>query len=256
MSHEIMKELLQRLKGDNFGTKYGMCEKCFDMEAPPEPVYDYLGVNYCSHHYSALLKKESHEQWLKFRKHDLMVASKIPNRYVGQRFEAKTDEQKAVRLTVKAFIDKIEKKDSWCALILYGGVGTGKTLMASEMASAIIEKLDFSVRYCTVKQMISEIQAAYNTEGKSEEGEILRFVQYQVLILDEIDIKPDTKNAGILLQEVINRRYNEEKPVAIITNQNFDDLSQYVGDRIDSRLRENAFVCAFTWPDFRKQEAQ
>ena len=211
------------------------------------------GHNLCMRHYDKALKGKGHQEWLTFRKADLHKAAHLPKRYEGQKFMATTDDQKAVRITVKAFIDEVEKRDSWCALILYGGVGTGKTLMACELADAIIDKFDMSVRYCTVKQMIAEIQASYNTEGKSEEGEILRFVQYEILILDEIDIKPDTKNAAILLQEVINRRYNEEKPVVIITNQTAETLEQYVGDRINSRLHEKAYLAAFTWPDFRKQ---
>jgi DNA replication protein DnaC len=134
-----------------------------------------------------------------------------------------------------------------------GNVGTGKTLLASELAESLIEGLSMSVRYCTAKQMIAEIQAAYSAEGKSEEMEVLRFVQYGLLILDEIDAKPDRENANLLLTEVINRRYNAEMPVVVITNQPFDNLAKFVGDRVDDRLHENAFVCSFDWPSFRRQ---
>lgn len=252
MSNDIFKQMLAQLRAGDLKPITGYCEAGQHGEFGVQ-VFMLDGLAHCAKCYDRVLKTKSHEDWLQFRKANLHSAAHLPKRYEGQRFIATSDEQKAVRLTAKAFVEKVGQQDGWCALILHGGVGTGKTLMASEIAEVIIDKYDISVRYCTVKQMIAEIQSSYSTEGKSEEGEILRFVQYGLLILDEVDIKPDSKNASLLLQEVINRRYNEEKPVVIITNQTYDALPQYVGDRIDSRLRENDFVGAFTWPDFRKK---
>ena len=199
------------------------------------------------------VKQESERLWLQDRRDTLHRIAHVPMKYRGLRFEATTPEQKLVRSTVKAFRDAIAGKKTWAVLVLFGGVGTGKTLLASELAESLINNLDFSVRYCTAKQMIAEIQAAYSDENKTEEGEILRLVQYDVLILDEIDAKPDRENANLLLTEVINRRYNEEKPVVVITNQPFDSLAKFVGDRVDDRLHENAYVCSFDWPSFRRR---
>lgn len=198
-------------------------------------------------------RAKTQQKWLEDRQATLHRIAMIPSKYRGMRFEATTDAQRHVRSTVQGFRNLIAEKRSWAVLVLFGGVGTGKTLLASELAESLINKLDISVRYCTAKQMISEIQASYGMEGKTEEGEVLRFVQYDLLILDEIDAKPDRENANLLLTEVINRRYNEEKPVVVITNQPFDNLAKFVGDRVDDRLHENAYVCSFDWPSFRRQ---
>lgn len=198
-------------------------------------------------------KEESERKWIEERRATLHRIACIPNKYRGSKFDATTPEQKFVRSTVKAFRDAIAGKLQWAVLVLFGGVGTGKTLLASELAEALIDRMSMSVRYCTAKQMISEIQTSYSDDTKSEEGEVLRFLQYDVLILDEIDAKPDRENANLLLTEVINRRYNEEKPVVVITNQPFDSLAKFVGDRVDDRLHENAYVCSFDWPSFRRR---
>jgi len=196
---------------------------------------------------------EEKERWLKDRNETLHRIADIPRKYKGERFQANTDAQREARIMVKAYRDFIVENDAWAVLVMMGGVGTGKTLMASEFAESLINNNSISVRYCTCKQMISEIQASYSTDGKTEEGEILRFVQYGVLILDEIDAKPDKENANILLMEVINRRYNQDKPVVVITNQPFDNLEKFVGSRVDDRLHENSFVCNFNWPSFRRK---
>jgi DNA replication protein DnaC len=207
---------------------------------------------YCPACLDATLKHEYASHWAKKRYADLMDTATIPPKYRGAKFTAKTAEQKLVRGTCKAYRDEITKGPKWAALVLMGEFGTGKTLLACELAESLIEKFGLSVRYITAQGLVSEVQATYKAEDKSEASEFLRFTQYDVLIIDEIDAKRDSDNANMILTEVINRRYNAEKPVVVITNQPFDNLASFVGGRVHSRLHENAFVCAFSWPDFRR----
>jgi DNA replication protein DnaC len=195
---------------------------------------------------------EARAMWLAKRAADLMNTATIPAKYVGQRFTASTDDQRAVLRSVQLFRDFILREQAWAALIMVGKTGTGKTLLACQLAQSLIAKASRSIRYITAAGMISEIQSTYGKEGKSEEAEIMRFAQYDVLILDEIDAIRNTDNANLLLTEIINRRYNESKPVIVITNQPFDNLAKFVGERVHSRLYENAFVCDHRWADARR----
>lgn len=176
----------------------------------------------------------------------------VPSRYRGQKFVPATQAHKSVRVVAASFRDFIVAEPRWAALILMGDVGTGKTQLACEFAESYINRLARSVRYVTAKGMIAEIQASYGREGKSEEGEIERFVQYDLLILDEIDAIPSKDNAALLLTEIINRRYGNNKPMIVITNQPLDGLAKFVGDRVLDRLHENSFIAAFDWPSFRR----
>lgn len=207
---------------------------------------------HCPRCLEAKMRADTDAMVLKERSTWLMSVATIPVKYVGKEFVATTPEQKKARNAVRTFRDFIMREQSWAALLMVGKTGTGKTLLACQFAQSLMANASKSVRYITATGMISEIQASYKAEGKSEEGEILRFVQYDVLILDEIDAIRATDNAALLLTEIINRRYNENKPVVIITNQPFDNLNKFVGDRVHSRLHENAFPCAFTWADARR----
>lgn len=202
---------------------------------------------------AAQAKAEMESKWLADRQATLLAIARIPGKYAGQKFQATTPAMAAVRTMVRNFRDFMVQENRWAVLVLMGSMGTGKTLLACEFAESLIRKLSRSVRYVTAQGIVSEIQASYGTEGKSEEGEIEKFVQYDLLIIDEIDAKRTSDNANMLINEVINRRYNAERPVVIITNQPFDNLAQFVGDRVDDRLHENAFVCSFNWPSFRRQ---
>lgn len=207
------------------------CERCFDEQ----------------------LKREADQIWLEQRRKDVLAVAHLPGKFMGRRWPAATPAQVAVRGLVRQFRDFIvENKNEWAALLMTGETGTGKTWLATELAEALIRNLGMSVRYVTAQGMIGEIQACYSIEGKSESGEIERFVQYDLLLVDEADVKRDSQNAVLLLTEVINRRYLAGKPVVVLTNQALDNLEQFVGDRVFSRLHENRFVCLFDWPDFRK----
>lgn len=230
----------------------GNCEKHGESEVTLHPRFASAGW-YCSDCRQEKQREEDEKRFWAERRERLHKIASLPEKYRGKRFNATTAAQKQVRAQAKAFMDSLQKERDWAVLVLFGGVGTGKTLLATELSESLIDKMNLVVRYCTCKQMIAEIQQAYGTEGKSEEGEVLRFVNYDILILDEIDAKRDTENANSLLTEVINRRYNDLRPVIVITNQPFDGLAKFVGDRVDSRLHENAFVCSFTWDDFRKK---
>jgi len=223
-----------------------------DTHGPAEVLVRKGSPWHCPKCLEAKMAAEQHLQWMASRSADLMHAATIPAKYIGQRFIATTEEQRAVRKTVKLFSDFILKSATWAALILVGKTGTGKTLLACELAQALMASAARSIRYITAAGMISEIQATYSQEGKSQEAEIQRFVQFDVLILDEIDAIRATENASLLLTEIVNRRYNENKPVIVISNQPFDHLARFVGERVHSRLHENSFSCALNWADARR----
>jgi DNA replication protein DnaC len=234
--------------GANLAMISGEC-----VEHGPADVLMRVGKPWnCPRCLEAAMAVDTHAKWLAVRTADLMNTATIPAKYVGQRFTAATEDQRAVLRSVQLFRDFILREPSWAALVMVGQTGTGKTLLACQLGQSLISRASRSVRYITAKGMIGEIQASYGREGKSEEAEIMKFAQYDVLILDEIDALPAKENASLLLTEIINRRYNENKPVIVISNQPFDNLAKFVGDRVHSRLHENSFSCAFGWSDFRR----
>jgi DNA replication protein DnaC len=226
----------------------GMCE----LHGAAEVLVRKGAAWHCPKCLEAKMAAETDLLWVTARRADLLAAATIPAKYIEQRFIATTDPQRAVRRQAKLFSDFILKNRAWAALILVGPTGTGKTLLACELAQALMHSAARSVRYITAKGMISEIQANYGREGKSEEADIARFASYDVLVLDEIDAIPVKDNASLLLTEIVNRRYNENKPVIAISNQPFDHLARHVGERVHSRLHENSFSCALNWGDARR----
>lgn len=253
MSEDTMKPAGALVTG--FGANMGMQGGECDQHGAADVLTRIGAPWHCPLCLEAAMTADTHAKWYAQRSADLILTATIPRKYIDARFVATTDEQRAVLRTVQQFRDFILKEPTWAALIMVGKTGVGKTLLACQLAQSLIARASRSVRYITAKGMIGEIQASYGREGKSEEGEIMRFAQYDVLILDEIDALPAKENSSLLLTEIINRRYNENKPVIAITNQPFDNLAKFVGERVHSRLHENSFSCAFGWADYRRTQA-
>lgn len=193
--------------------------------------------------------------WETERKELLHRIARVPQKYRGQAFKPHNDQHRAARGLAKAFFDAVVaggKAGGWRALMLIGEPGTGKTLLACELGERLIDSALMSVRYVTAMQMLGEIKASYSHDGMSESGEIQKFVDYDLLIIDEIDLMRGSDNDRLLMNEVINRRYNDERPILVISNKLVGQLAEYVGDRVSSRLHENSIVVSFDWEDFRK----
>lgn len=180
----------------------------------------------------------------------------VPTKYAGKKFTPSTNEHKAVRLIARAFMEIAITGVDWCSLVLSGEAGTGKTLMASEMIESFIHKTMKQARYVTATGMVAEIHTAYRSEIKTEAGEIKRFADYDLLVIDEIDLIRANDNSQGLLTEVINGRYNGSKATIVITNKPREEMVKYVGSRVDDRLYENGYLALFTWSSFRRQISQ
>lgn len=211
------------------------------------------GEWYCSQCMEIRIKADLRLLDAKNRHDGMMATADLPKRYHGQRFMAHNEEHKNARATAKEFLDAA-CTDSWHALVLSGVTGTGKTLMASELAEAYMAKTHKTAKYAAASAVLGEIRATYDSgNSKSEAGEIRRYADYGLLILDEIDMVRGTDNDILLLTEIVNRRYNAGRPLIVITNKSRESLAEFMGERIDDRLYEDGFSIVFAWASFRRK---
>jgi DNA replication protein DnaC len=106
-----------------------------------------------------------------------------------------------------------EKKN----LVLYGGVGTGKTHMAIAIGIAACEK-GLSVRFFTVTELVLKLTEAY--KAGTLERLIRDLKQLDLLILDEWGYVPVDREGSQLLFRIIADSY-ESKSLILTTNLEF-----------------------------------
>lgn len=114
-------------------------------------------------------------------------------------------------------------------LIFYGGVGVGKTYLATLIGLNAIHKYGKSIKFYTVASLVNRLLEA------NEKGQLNKlFKQIEkldLLILDELGYIPLHKQGAELLFQVISMCY-EAKSIIITTNLQFGQWNHVFGDPI------------------------
>lgn len=141
---------------------------------------------------------------------------------------------------------KIKDFDFKSNLIIYGGVGTGKTMIASYLALKAIHKHNFTVRYLYASEVAQKVKATWGT--KESEAEVLNdLINCDILILDEIG----RAEYNEYLFKVLDGRYENEKITILAGNVQPQNIKSIFGDAIVSRLQENLLFANFGNIDLR-----
>lgn len=115
-------------------------------------------------------------------------------------------------------------------LLLWGGVGTGKTYMAACIANALIdqERRVLMTDFATISNISIFDSAEYVSSLSS----------YDLLIIDDYGAERNSQFALQNIFDVINRRWESGKPLIVTTNLELDSIRNVELDDI-TRIRIN-----------------
>jgi DNA replication protein DnaC len=141
-------------------------------------------------------------------------------------------------------------------LILYGGVGSGKTHMSIALGLTAI-KAGKKVYFYTVHDLINHLVKA--KEQQLLEKTMNKLLKADLLILDEWGYLPLHQEGARLLFEVISKCY-EQKSIVITTNMEFSHWQSFLFDEkltiaIVDRLIHHSHLLFFNRDSYRKQHA-
>lgn len=131
-------------------------------------------------------------------------------------------------------------------LIIYGGVGTGKTMLASYLGLRAIYDKNLTVRYLYASDIAQIAKATWGTK-KTEDEALAEFINCDILILDEIG----RCEYSDYIFKVFDARYLENKITILLGNVNIKEIPNILGEAIASRLRENVKAISFGQEDLR-----
>lgn len=139
-------------------------------------------------------------------------------------------------------------------MIFCGTPGTGKTHLACSIANYLVAE-DYSPLFISVIKAIRRIKETYRRDSVFKEQDIFdRFTSFDLLILDEIGVQFGTRAEEMIVTEIINERYEANKPTILISNLPVDGLAKYLKPRVMERMEENGgIIVAFDWKSHRKR---
>jgi DNA replication protein DnaC len=148
----------------------------------------------------------------------------------------------------------IEKQEN---LIFYGGVGTGKTYLATLIGLNAIQNYGRPIRFYTVASLVNKLLEA------NEKGNLNKLYKQieklDLLILDELGYIPLHKQGAELLFQIISMCY-ETKSIIITTNLQFGQWNHVFGDPILTeavidRLIHHSHLIVFKGDSHRYKES-
>lgn len=177
----------------------------------------------------------------------LVRRAEIPRRYADAsmaHFTGDPFQSEAANLAVENI-----KPEAGHGLILWGGVGVGKTYLAAAVLRECLLR-GFGGLFVAVPDLLDRIRATYAGVQNSYPM-IERTQDISVLLLDDIGAQNDTDWGREKVYQIVNARYNDRKTIIATSNMDLQTLAKRVGDRIVSRLVDMCTVIRLEGPDRR-----
>ncbi len=146
----------------------------------------------------------------------------------------------------KSNLDVIKK---YCrrntSIALLGDVGNGKTHLACAILkdSIVCGGKDHhsisSGHYYTFSDLHRQYRESQSDPEKSEAKFMNEICTMKCLVIDEIQIKSDSDSEQRMFQEIIDKRYANNRQTVYVGNTSFEGFKKILGERLVDRLVEN-----------------
>ena len=139
-------------------------------------------------------------------------------------------------------------------LLLWGGVGTGKSFLAGCIANALMEQ-EVPVRMTNIARILNELNSSFS--GRNDIVD--RLCRYPLLIIDDFGMERGTEYALEQIYSIVDSRYRSRKPLIVTTNLTLDEIrhpQDTAHARIYDRLLEMCVPISCIGVSLRKENAQ
>tara|TARA_R110000744_G_scaffold380201_1_gene500147 strand:- start:2393 stop:3100 length:708 start_codon:yes stop_codon:yes gene_type:complete len=168
-----------------------------------------------------------------------------------ENFEVKDHLQSFARDFAKNYVERFNNNFG-TGFIFSGGTGTGK----NHLSAAICNELMSQGKTClvvTVTELMIKMRKCYGSSAEYSEDEFIRqLINFDLLVIDEVGLQKGTDHEKIILNQVIDQRIGNLKPVGVLTNLEHVDVKSVLGERIFDRLgSNNSKWISFNWNSYR-----
>lgn len=156
----------------------------------------------------------------------------------------------------RAYVEHWDKaKADNTGLLLFGGVGTGKSFFAGCIANALLDR-DVPVLMTNFPSLLNRMTGVF---GEERSAVISELDDYDLLILDDLGVERSTEFAMEQMFQIIDGRYRCRKPMIVTTNLTLKEIKNppdIAHERIYDRILERCAPIVFEGRRFRVENAK
>lgn len=139
-------------------------------------------------------------------------------------------------------------------LIVRGGNGSGKTHLACALVNRFCQA-GRAARYTTAADFFLELKSTFGEAGRTQLDLVTRYRGYELLVLDEIEVRSDSVWENNVLRGLVDARYASDLATIILTNKREEEIGTYFSTAIRDRIREDGAILSCDWPSLRGRKA-
>ena len=139
-------------------------------------------------------------------------------------------------------------------LLLWGGVGTGKSFLAGCIANALMEQ-EVPARMTNFARILNELNHSFSRRNEVVD----KLCRYPLLIIDDFGMERGTEYALEQIYNIVDSRYRSRKPLIVTTNLTLNEIwhpQDTTHARIYDRLLEMCVPISCIGVSLRKENAQ
>ena len=137
--------------------------------------------------------------------------------------------------------------------VIIGTRGSGKTQMAVCAIRESCSNLESAI-FTKALNFFLDVRATYRKESIETEKNILEnYCKPELLVIDAIENRSDSPFENILLNHLIDIRYDRMKDTILIGNYDENQFAASMGPSIVDRIHECGIKIICNWKSFRRQ---
>jgi len=151
----------------------------------------------------------------------------------------------------KNYIERFDNNFGTC-FVFSGNTGTGKNHLSAAICNALMKK-GKKCLVITVSELMIKLRNCYGKDPQYTEDQFIKqLIDFDLLVLDEVGLQKGSDHEKIILNQIIDQRIGNLKPIGVLTNLDYNSTQQLLGQRIIDRLKSNnSQWIPFSWDSYR-----